>query len=237
MIFVKSKVVYAGDDLKALEDLPNYQNWIMDSFRPYLNGRAVDIGAGVGTFSQIIALQVDKMDVVEPASNLIPLLKDNLDGIVDNIYNLSIEKWLENTESKSYNCVIMINVLEHIDDDKNVLNEIYSRLSPGGVLLLFVPALKNLFSPIDSLLGHYRRYSRSDLLEKVHNAGFSIVECAYRDFLGSFLWWIVYRRLGRKRFNPLAARFYDFVGIPLTRLIEKVVTVPFGKNLILIARR
>ena len=42
---------YVGQDLEALADITNYQNWILSHFRPHLHGRVLEIGAGVGTLS------------------------------------------------------------------------------------------------------------------------------------------------------------------------------------------
>jgi hypothetical protein len=57
-------------------------------------------------------------------------------------------------------CCICLNALEHIEDDRQALHGMASILSAGGVVVLLVPAFPMLYGPIDSNLGHYRRYSR-----------------------------------------------------------------------------
>lgn len=55
--------------------------------------------------------------------------------------------------------------------------------------------------------------------------------------IGALAWWLVHKKLGRTSFSPRLARLYDAVGVPLTRRLERSLRLPFGKNIILVARR
>ena len=46
--------IYEGHDLEILADLPNYYGWIIEVFRPYIKGRTMEIGTGIGTISKLI---------------------------------------------------------------------------------------------------------------------------------------------------------------------------------------
>jgi len=107
----------------------------------------------------------------------------------------------------------------------------------GGHLLLFVPALQFLFSELDRQFGHFRRYRRSELRAKVGDAGFEIGLACYFDILGVAPWWLLNTVGGKTDFNPKMVRLYDAVGVPLTRLAERLLSPPFGKNVLLVARR
>ena len=65
-------------------------------------------------------------------------------------------------QTESTNAIIMVNVLEHIEDDGSALEYIYKILKPGGSLLLFVPALQFLYNQLDHDHGHFRQYSSLD---------------------------------------------------------------------------
>lgn len=227
---------YQGHDLEALSDLPNYHAWILDGFAPYLGGRAVEIGAGVGTIARKIAPLVESLDVVEPADNLQAPLAETLAGSGITIHHGSLEQWLAAAEPASCDSIVMVNVLEHVADDRCALVELRRALRPGGHLLLFVPALPALFSPMDEALGHHRRYTLDELVGKVVDVGFSVRTAGYRDFLGVLAWWLVHRVMGNTGFNRSAARFYDRVGVPLTRGLERLIGAPVGKNILLVAR-
>lgn len=67
---------------------------------------------------------------------------------------------------QSFDIVIMLDVLEHIEDDSAFLQqEVVPRLKPDSHLVISVPAHPSLFTSHDTFLGHYRRYTRSQLLD------------------------------------------------------------------------
>ena len=131
----------------------------------------------------------------------------------------------------------MVNVLEHIQNDKGALRMMFNILKPSGYLFIFVPARRSLFSELDKAVGHYRRYQLPDLKQKVEIAGFEIVKLQYLDWLAAAAWWLVNVIFKQKNINVNLAVFYDRFGIPLTRWIESVIKPPFGKNLILVAKK
>lgn len=75
----------------------------------------------------------------------------------------------------SVDIVIMLNVLEHIQDDLEALKKAFNLLKPGGGLIIEVPAGSYLYDDYDAHLHHFRRYSAKDLNLKLQTAGFSII--------------------------------------------------------------
>jgi SAM-dependent methyltransferase len=73
----------------------------------------------------------------------------------------------------------MFDVIEHVSDDAEVLAWAYSRLKPGGRLYLTVPAYGWLWSIEDVDAGHYRRYTREALSEKLRENGFEVSFASY----------------------------------------------------------
>lgn len=71
-----------------------------------------------------------------------------------------------------FDVVSAFDVLEHIDDDIAALTEMRAASRPGGGLLLTVPQHRWLWSPTDDYAGHERRYTRAELLDKLHAVGF-----------------------------------------------------------------
>jgi SAM-dependent methyltransferase len=137
----------------------------------------------------------------------------------------------------SVDTVILVNVLEHIEDDKWALRCIMRMLRSGGHLLIFVPAMQFLMSNLDRLLGHYRRYEKAELASKVGSAGGQILICKYFDFLGILPWFVFNRLLGVTRFSRPLVGVNDALIVPIGRWIEGRFEPPLGKNLILVARR
>ena len=229
---------YEGADLEALATLKRYQSWIVETFQPYLSGRAIEFGAGIGNISARLIEQVSSLDLIEPSANLATPLKKRFEG--DKrvaVYSQPLEARLPKIPDQTCDCVVLVNVLEHIEDDVAALKGFWRILKPGGHLLLFVPAMKFLYSDLDAAVGHFRRYQRPELNGRVMNAGFAIVQSRYFDALGVAPWWLLNTVMGATGFNPLLVGIYDAVFTPISRGLESLVPPPFGKNILLVARR
>lgn len=81
--------------------------------------------------------------------------------------------------------IVILNVLEHIEDDQTAFNEMFRILKPGGIVVLEVPAGPHLYDIYDKALMHFRRYSMANLTEKIYKAGFKIKN---KSHLGFFLY-------------------------------------------------
>lgn len=108
-----------------------------------------------------------------------------------------------------------------------------------GGLGIFVPANNLLYSQIDTKLGHFRRYSRKDLISKVSQAGFQIELCVYVDSIGFFAWlFLKIFRLGINDSGSLLLPVYDKIFWPLSKTLDRMgFRFLFGKNLLLLANK
>ncbi len=224
--------------LDVLESVPRYHDWIVECFSPHLGGMAAEIGAGIGTIAERTLPLVDSLDLIEPSATRIGRLQDKFAAHENvRLFPQTFEGWLKDVKEAAYDSIMMVNVLEHIEDDATTLNEICKRLKPGGKFLIFVPALPMLYSPLDKLAGHYRRYTRPGLTEILNGAAFHVHDIRYMDILGFFPWWLLNVVLGKTEFVESAIQLYDFLGVPLTKLAESLIKPPFGKNLIAVAEK
>jgi len=80
---------------------------------------------------------------------------------------------------KCFDLIGLFDVLEHIDDDTELLIELFNLLRPGGKLLITVPAHMSLWSYFDEAYFHRRRYSINDLTNKLLIAGFHLEYITY----------------------------------------------------------
>lgn len=232
---------YPGRELESMAFAVNYHRWILEIFRPYLGKRIVEVGAGSGSFSELILeTRPEHLDAIEPSANMYPLLAAHLQHIdSDKIGRAHHGTLIGSVETirngGTPDSVIYVNVLEHVEDDANELAAIYSLLRPGGNALIFVPANPWLMGSMDRELGHFRRYTMKDLREKCEAAGFTIRLASHFDFLGIAPWWLKYCLLQSKTMEPAAVRLYDRCVVPVSRLIETRIPPPIGKNIVLVA--
>ncbi len=230
--------LFPKETLEDLGHVPNYNNWVLGHFTNLVYGRTAEIGAGLGTISGLLRPNADRLDLIEPSPNLAAQLRlrfasDERCHVIEN----SIEAWLETSANNEFDCILMVNVLEHIRDDEAAVRGIYSALKPGGHFLVFVPALPFLFSKLDEEFGHFRRYTRRMLATCVENGGFRIRKLRYFDISGVLPWWLLNTVLGKTSFHQPSLAFYDRFVVPPTKLIESIVPPPLGKNLVLVASK
>ena len=87
--------------------------------------------------------------------------------------------------SESVDAVVMLNVLEHIHDDRAAVCQVARILKRGGILVIEVPSGPHLYDAYDKFLRHFRRYRLGDVCRLVETAGLRVVE---RSHLGFFVY-------------------------------------------------
>jgi SAM-dependent methyltransferase len=84
---------------------------------------------------------------------------------------------------QSVDVLVMLNVLEHIEDDLRALQKAFNLLKPGGFLIIEVPAGSSLYDAYDAELHHFRRYAASELQNKLTEAGFKVCRKSHLGFV------------------------------------------------------
>ena len=113
------------------------------------------------------------------------------------------------------------------------------QLKPGGRLAVYVPALSWLYTGMDRKVGHWRRYGRRELVQKLERAGFRVHSARYADSLGVPAT-LAFKLIddGKGDVSPKTVAIYDKWIFPLSHLIDKLTGGRLlGKNLAVYAER
>lgn len=231
---------YSGiTELIEIEDnLENYNSFIVSLFSKSLKDMKLiyDFGAGIGTLSDIYRLKTGYVPVcIELDPNLHIRLQSR---------NLPLVSDIDSIEGKIEG-LFTSNVLEHIEDDQAILDQIFIKMDRGSKLAIYVPAFMCLFSDLDKSVGHFRRYEKNELVNKVIKAGFKINKVNYVDSIGFFasLFFVVKAKISKGNnitmpVSPVAMNFYDRFLFPVSRLLDFMgLRFFFGKNLYLEATK
>ena len=152
---------YQGKELENF-DLANFwRKYIYFQIKFFLKNEILEVGAGIGSFTKNYEKSFNEITLIEPDKYNFKKLKQNIRNKNIVILNTSIKK-----TKKKFNCIIYMNVLEHIRDHVKEINFAIKKLNKNGFLIILVPAHQKLFTKFDKAVGHYRRYSMSFFKKK-----------------------------------------------------------------------
>jgi 2-polyprenyl-3-methyl-5-hydroxy-6-metoxy-1,4-benzoquinol methylase len=148
-------------------------------------------------------------------------------------------------EDGTFDCVLALDVIEHIEKDGEALAEFKRLLKPGGMIVIKVPAFMFMWGLQDEVAHHKRRYSKQLLRDTVTAQGFEIVRMTYFNF---FLFLpIALVRLIQKIRPPKRSSDFDLNNAFVNSMLKtvflfeawllKFINFPFGVSLLLVAKK
>jgi SAM-dependent methyltransferase len=167
----------------------------------------IDVGCGWGVNLQTLENAGYRVTGLDASREILELI----DGPGRTLVQADLTQPLP-TNHPQYAGGLMLDVLEHLDDDRAALQCVAQLIQPGGKLIVGVPALPELFSEFDEIQGHRRRYTAESFSEAFRGSGFSIK---------APLWWGAWmvptlKLLRRRKPTANAPRrsYSDFLHVP-----------------------
>lgn len=135
-------------------------------------GELVDVGAGPGFLGDFLRQRRPRIEYrfIEPIEGLEHQLEERFGADANR---------RDSGDFGAASTVTLMDVLEHQEDGREFMAELATKMAPGTTMLLTVPAMPWLWSDWDTMLGHYRRYTKQALLETVMPLPLEIVEQSY----------------------------------------------------------
>ena len=210
-----------------------YNQWLVSFFDAYLKGEMLEIGCGIGSFTRILK-EKSKLTAVDKNRNYVKKLKRKFRNA--DIGFGDIEKGKYFFKNITFDTIICLNVLEHVENDIQALKNMHSLLKKSGNLILLVPAHKFLFCEYDKKLGHFRRYSVNSITDKLQESSFDVSKARYLNWLGVVGWLIFMKLLKVEKLPKDEVLFFDKISTTFL-FIEKLVRLPFGLSVLTVSKK
>jgi len=218
------------------------QNLIEKYFPQNKDLKILEVGCGTGGLTKHLTNygDVTGFDISEDAVSYCK--SSGLTNIFVQDLNVFDPKPYENT----YDLVLALDVLEHIQDDVGAMKKISVILKKDGLFFINVPAHKFLWSEHDEALEHKRRYHSLELLKKLYDSNYEVLNKSHFVFVVSPI--IILYRFWGNLFGKSAYPKTSYVILPkkinnfMVKILElethvmKKISLPFGVTLNAIAR-
>jgi len=190
--------------------------------------KILDYGCGVGTISLYLASHGHDVIGIDVSKNAIKIAKSNAKSLkLKNIKFFLLDKTNRNKMKKIFDLVLMIEVIEHVPNDKKVIKEISGYLKKDGYLILTTPSVEaplyklGLLKSFDNKVGHLRRYNQLNLTQLIENAGIKTIKLSVHESIMRNFFYT----------NPHAGWILKFIKGPISTIfisLEQPIIKLFG---------
>jgi SAM-dependent methyltransferase len=176
---------YEGAELDLFLGARRWKTYWSGKIRPHIGRTVLEVGAGFGSNTPLLySPSCQQWVCLEPDAALVARIPDQL---AEYPWSAKIETRVgvlnDLPADGSFDTLLYIDVLEHIEKDADEMQAALGRLRPGGKIIVLSPAHPWLFTEFDREIGHYRRYTKSSL-RAVTPQGARLTELYYLDAVG-----------------------------------------------------
>jgi SAM-dependent methyltransferase len=233
-----SEFHYIGSELDIFAAATNWKTYWAHKIQPYVTGDVVEVGAGFGSNTKFLSAGAKGRWVgLEPDPKLAAQLTQNLSQLNGTCRYESVCGTLEDLpKGDTFDTLVYIDVLEHIEDDAAELTRATARLRPGGRVIVLSPAHQWLFTPFDAQIGHFRRYNRTSL-RAASPAAANVESIFYLDACGILA--SATNQLFLRQSMPTSAQIgvWDKWIVPVSRMLDPLLFFSLGKSIVGIWRK
>ena len=230
--------VSEAETLRRLGRMDQFNQWLYGKIECWVGQSVLEVGCGLGNFTRFFSnrKRVVGMDSSEEHLAEFQQRNPDLSHVELHACDAGDPELSRRWTAGSFDTVVCLNVLEHVERDMQALRSFYELLGPGGHLCLLVPAFPALFGTLDLNGPHFRRYTRRGLRTLLGAQRFEIVRMKYFNLFGVPGWWFCGKILRRPILPSGGLGLYEKL-MPLFRLVEDWTGPPVGLSIIAVARK
>jgi SAM-dependent methyltransferase len=228
---------YIGGELDLFALAQNWKRYIRDEVSRYTTGSVLEVGAGIGATT--VALHdgtARRWVCLEPDQSLAQRLRARLGFFDAGSVQVVVGSLRTFAARPFFDCVLYIDVLEHIEDDGAEIEAAARLVPPSGHIVILAPAHHWLFSEFDKSIGHLRRYDRTRL-RSLMPRGWVEEKLVYLDSIGVLL--SLGNVIALRQSVPTESQIilWDRVCVPVSRFMDRVFCGAVGKSVLAIWRK
>jgi 2-polyprenyl-3-methyl-5-hydroxy-6-metoxy-1,4-benzoquinol methylase len=224
--------------LQVIAKADKFNKWIYHSFSKHLHGEILEIGSGIGNISKYVIADKHRITLSDYNPEYFNWLKkyftsyENVKEVlqIDLLHSDFMNKY--GSSKEKYDCIILLNVIEHLQDDSMAIQNCLFLMKPGARLIVLAPAYQWLYCNLDKQLGHFRRYTLHSMIRLFLNYNIEISEKKYSNFLGICGWIVFGKILGKKLLGGEVSVFNK--SVPLAKMIDRIIINRAGLSVIVI---
>lgn len=227
---------YVGDELELFQHAQHWKAYLRAQLAEFLRGDVLEVGAGKGATTQALCGGGERSWLcLEPDASLVAEIEalresKRLPGHV-----AVRQGQLQDLTDQAFDCILYVDVLEHIEDDLGELARAAVRLKAAGTVIVISPAHQWLYSPFDRDIGHFRRYSEGTL-RALTPANTLLERFRYLDSVGIVA--SLANRLLLRAAMPTQKQiaFWDQRLVPLSQHVDPILRYRLGKSVLAVWR-
>jgi SAM-dependent methyltransferase len=233
-----AEIPYIGNELEVFSHARNWKSYFGGKIKPYLRGKVLEVGAGLGGTTAVLCDGHEQEWLcLEPDPALYgELRKKTEEGELPSCCKAIKGVTADLPADRKFDAILYIDVIEHIEKDREELTRARDLLAKDGHLIVLVPAHQFVYSPFDKVIGHYRRYNKK-MLRAAAPDGLRLERMFYLDSTG-LMASIVNKLLLKQSYPTLRQiKMWDGKMIPVSRALDPLIGFRTGKALIAIWKK
>ncbi|AFC25506.1 class I SAM-dependent methyltransferase [Saprospira grandis] len=224
--------------LERFQLAKDFNYWMYQSIAPYCPSPCLEIGSGLGNISQHFIATQKEICLTDLRPHYCSRLAKTFEGVaVKQLDLVAMDFERQYAELiEQFASVYALNVVEHIEDDRQALENCCKLIRKGGNLVILVPAHQFLYNGLDEALGHYKRYSKKELRQLFEQLGLKVLKAQYWNAAAMAGWWW-YGRIRKERELPASPlKRYNQL-LPIIKFLDRCLLGQIGNSVLIVGQK